>query len=974
MICIDFETKSYADLTKVGAWAYSEDPSTMPICLCYGIDYEPIRTWVPGDEDPTDLFDAIAAGKPVEAHNVSFEISIWKNVMVKRFGWPDVPLELWRDTAAVAAYYALPTKLDKLAKLLGYGGKDVDGGRLISKYSKLHLKSAKPVIPPEDLKRFVEYCKRDVELEQAVSDYLGDLPDEELKVFQLDLKIELRGLRIDLEGVDAATKVVEEYGEVLDGEFRKLTGFGPGQLDKVHAWFEERGYPLENMQAEYLEDALKEGLEIEDGVFKPVVGDARRALELRLATSKASVKKLMKMRGQRGSDGTAKFQCRYHGAQTGRWTGTGFQPLNLNRGYDEKRTTPEDLVYNIKTGNWRWVKAMYGNPIEAVARASRHWITASEGHEIMAGDFVSIEAVVLACLAGEKWKVEAFRQKKGIYELMACKIYNLDPELANDPKKFKEKYPAERQDGKTGELAFGFAGGLNAWLNFDNSGRHTDERIVEICKAWRAEHPEIVKFWSGIERAAVDCVMHHETTYYMAIQFDMIDEWLAMTLPDGKKIWYREPYLRQKMPPWHRPVDNKFGPAKPACAAGTCDCEPQPELCYLSVKGGRVQRTSTYGGKLCLAEDTEVLTNRGWKRIVNVQYDDLVWDGVSWVAHSGVVYNGDREVVRLLGVELTGDHPVLTTEGWVLASQSEGYNRADCGIPRSSELLGVGRGEVALECRVPGLLSLCDPSCQRAEEAQGPRCERIVRVSQGSEHIRSEDDARDVQASGLCGLEVYGRPLFATVASGVGELWRAGHKGLRSVAQLLRGFLVGYGADVQARSSDRADQQRRTLPSSQLPLGHARGPGVEPQDQSADRHTARKDDRVASVPKVRGKTDDDTIPACERVVGTRRVYDITNCGPRNRFVVRTGDGRGLIVHNCENAVQATARQILKPAMLRLDNEGFPIVLSVYDEIVCDVPNGFAKLKDFEDLIREREGWFKDWPIDVDAWQGKIYRK
>ena len=157
-------------------------------------------------------------------------------------------------------------------------------------------------------------------------------------------------------------------------------------------------------------------------------------------------------------------------------------------------------------------------------------------------------------------------------------------------------------------------------------------------------------------------------------------------------------------------------------------------------------------------------------------------------------------------------------------------------------------------------------------------------------------------------------------------------------------------------------------------MGYAGGPGVEPQDQPEDRHSAREDDGFAGVSEFRGQADDDTIPACERVVGTRRVYDITNCGPRNRFVVRTKDGKGLIVHNCENAVQATARQILKPAMLRLDDEGFPIVLSVYDEIVCDVPAGFATLKDFEDLIREREGWFKDWPIDVDAWQGKIYRK
>ena len=92
--------------------------------------------------------------------------------------------------------------------------------------------------------------------------------------------------------------------------------------------------------------------------------------------------------------------------------------------------------------------------------------------------------------------VEAFREGVGIYELTACKIHKLGPEAEalarTDKKKFKELYPAERTDGKTGELAWGYQGALNAYLNFDSSGRHSDERIIEMCKGWRKEHPMTV--------------------------------------------------------------------------------------------------------------------------------------------------------------------------------------------------------------------------------------------------------------------------------------------------------------------------------------------------------------------------------------------------------------------------------------------------------------------------------------------------
>ena len=535
----DFETRSFCDLTKVGAWVYSEHPSTGIVCLAYAIDDFPVQWWVPpeamldwadeknwtpwrGEGDnprmavfdgefmggiasnygwssrpclgstygmPSDLYQAIAHGAHVEVHNYSFEYSIWRNVMEKRYGWTPIPDENWRDTMAVACYYALPAKLDSLARATGFTGKDPKGWHLISKYSKLNLKTAKPIIPAPDLEDFVNYCIEDVRVEQAISDYLGDLPEREQQVFSLDLKMNTRGIYLDLEGIEAATAIVDQRSEELTTEFYKLTGLAPTQRDKCIAWFKDQGLALDNMQADYIEELLEEG-EIPQG-------NARRALEIRLAINKASTKKLDAMARNRGSDGRARFQSRYHGAITGRPTGAGFQPLNLNKGYQDDgydKMVPEQLVRDIMYRDPKWLDRLYpGGAMDAVGKASRYWIKAEPGNKIIAGDLVSIEAVLLACLSGEEWKVEAFRQGRKMYELMGDKIYNFPEGTVT-----KATHPIERQDGKTGELAFGYQGALGAWLKFDSSGRHTDERILEICKAWRAGHPMIVGLWRGL--------------------------------------------------------------------------------------------------------------------------------------------------------------------------------------------------------------------------------------------------------------------------------------------------------------------------------------------------------------------------------------------------------------------------------------------------------------------------------------------
>lgn len=582
MISLDFETRSYADLKKVGAWAYSEDPSTDVICMCYGIDSQPIQEWWPGKHDsdrcPEDLYVAIMTGQEVEAHNVSFEFSIWANVMVKRYGWVAVLDHQWRDTMAVASYYALPADLDKLAQTLGFEGKDPEGGRLITKYSKLHLKTAKKIIPPDDFQKFVRYCRKDVMIEQSVSDFLGDLPERELPIFKLDLVANARGLKLDKAGIAAAAHIIDSVATELTEEFRELTGLNPTQLPKVKAWLAANGVDLPDMTADTLEEALSE-----DG--RVPQGPARRAMVIRLELNKASTKKLDKMVGQLGSDGRARFQTRYHGTNTGRNTGAGFQPLNLVRSWE--KMDPAQLVRDIMYRDPTWLRCLYGSASDAVSHALRYFIQAEKGKRIMAIDYVSIEAVVLACAAGEDWKVDAFRKGVKIYEAMADKIYGFPAGTVT-----KETHPLERTDGKTAELAAGYQGALNAWLKFDSSGRHTDEQIIGYIRTWRKEHPAIVRMWYDMEDAAIECVAHKRQTSFRDFGFDMIDDWLAMILPDGKCIWYWKPELRTKMPRWHDPE------VEEDCAEGTCRCKPQPSLTYMTKKGGSFFRTHTYGGKL----------------------------------------------------------------------------------------------------------------------------------------------------------------------------------------------------------------------------------------------------------------------------------------------------------------------------------------------------------------------------------------
>lgn len=86
---------------------------------------------------------------------------------------------------------------------------------------------------------------------------------------------------------------------------------------------------------------------------------------------------------------------------------------------------------------------------------------------------------------------------------------------------------------------------------------------------------------------------------------------------------------------------------------------------------------------------------------------------------------------------------------------------------------------------------------------------------------------------------------------------------------------------------------------------------------------------------------------------------------------RIGLYGGLIA---ENNTQSVARDILVNGMWKATRAGYPIIATVYDEIIAEVPRGFGSVSEFEALICELPEWADGLPLTAGGWRGKRYRK
>lgn len=577
-ITVDFETRSACDIRKHGAWVYAEHPTTEVLCLAYKWERQPPQLWHPG-MPLIPLFDSISRADIVEAHNASFEYAIWLCVCCGKYHWPEPPVEKLRCSAAKASMHALPRSLEGACNALGLPiQKDMEGHRLMMKMCKPRRpRKDEPEVNPDDpfglywhegpaeLKRLYQYCMNDVIAEEALSDVLRDLPPKELDIWQLDQRINARGIQADIPAAEAMLAMVGEHESKLLARLNKLTHGSvktAKQVEQMRKYLRGLGVDLPDLAAATVKEALKGNLS----------NEARSILEIRRSLGRSSAAKYQAILDRSSGDGRVRGALLYHGAGTGRWSGAGIQPQNFPSRI-KTSVNPEEMLNVVLVGGLELHDALYeDDPMSTAGAVTRSVLTAREGHDLVVADYSAVEGRGLAWLAGEEKELDIYRSDQDVYIATAAMILH---------KPYAAVTKEERQSpGKVATLACGYGGSVGAVRNFGGDGLTDDEIKEQIVWPWREAHPKTVAFWRELEEACFSAVSNPgQITSARAIGFRVQGPWLLCRLPSGRLLYYYDPDIR--------PMETSWGELKESVTYMTVDSLTK-----------KWRRTNTYGGKL----------------------------------------------------------------------------------------------------------------------------------------------------------------------------------------------------------------------------------------------------------------------------------------------------------------------------------------------------------------------------------------
>ncbi|ECJ9331649.1 DNA polymerase [Salmonella enterica] len=599
LLWCDLETFSKTPIT-CGTHKYAEQAEVM------------LFAWAVGDE-PVSVWD-LTTGAPMPARlreklNDPKVMTVWHNggmfdtVILKHALNIDLPLERVHDTLVQALAHSLPEALSALCEVLGVDAdkaKDKEGKALIQLFCKERPKNSKirratSKTHPEEWRRFVSYAGSDISAMREIYRKMPrwNLTHSEIKLWQLDQRINRRGMCMDIDlaesalaAVDAEQKRLANRTQVMtDGDVQAAT-----QRDALLKHIvESYGVELPDMQKSTLERRIAD---------PDLPAAVKELLHIRLQASTTSTSKYKTLLKSVSSDGRLRGTKQFCGAgRTGRWAGRLFQPDNLPRP-SLKQDQIDEGIEALKAG---CADLLFDNIMELTSSALRGCIMAPEGKKLVVSDLSNIEGRKLAWLAGEQWKLDAFRdydtlildqngapiwdaavndfKRRGpdLYKLAYARAFNISPDDV-------DKY--QRQIGKVMELGLGFGGGVAAFLTFalvygldldelanaalpniprdvireakswyDESVKRKatfglSERVFIACdslkRLWRRAHPATCDFWYELERTVRTAIATPKKTLYCGyLKVRRDGAWLRIQLPSGRALCYPSPSIEK---------------------------------------------------------------------------------------------------------------------------------------------------------------------------------------------------------------------------------------------------------------------------------------------------------------------------------------------------------------------------------------------------------------------------------------------
>jgi DNA polymerase len=990
-------------IAAVGSVAYAEHPSTEVLTMSYRLPGGALRRWRPGLPNPQDLFDYLASGGLIEAHNAMFERAIWHYVCRRLYGWPELPAAQLRCSMAKAHVNNLPGALGNLTDVLPVKiKKNPDGKRLLNKFSVPQKPTkAKPVTrirpedDPEDAERLYAYCDVDVEAEEEASALMMPLSLNELRFWLLDQRMNWRGIGVDRPGVRNMIAVLEQAQDKYGTRCREITGgFGPGQVKELRGWLAARGIYLDSMDAEAVETGL---------ATLGITDECKGVLRIRQLVGSASVKKLYAFERSANTDDRVRNVITHHGARTGRPTGELVQPLNLPKsgpdlfycgcgkpharrdvcpwcgvpvapgsksykwpdvpkGYADN---PVDHVQTIMaTRSLDAVEWFFGDALLSISGCVRGMIVAGPGYDLVASDYSAIEAVVTAALSGCEWRVQTFRENRDIYLMSAAqRPGGLTYEEYQAYKEENGAHHWHRQKwGKVFELAC--LGPRTQVL--------TDKGYLAIVDV-TTDH----KVWDGIEwvrheglvkrgtktvlnldglQITPDHLVSLNGSWKAANELASDDRLLTQALVSGLEALLRleqsnggatANMSRKSSATVARPrIGWRFITSATASLLGAIRAlrkRPQRTVSSIFVTPARYQMTNTVGG--C---STDFLRPLDVATIQNQK-------GLATTAGAGseCVKSGAATRPRFF------DTPILCRGGTSRLLKWIGETRT---ATMSLEILGSFPKWPTLSTN--GRSATGRPSSTTTSSVYdlanaGPRHRFTVKTNSGHLVVHNCGFGGWVGAVRVFDTETpddevkAGILAWRAASPEIVEMWGGQARGkpwMRDYRLERFGF---EGAFVNA-----VQYPGHAFTSNGI-IFYTRGDALIIRLLSGRELTYHS-------PRLWPKADE---PGVFKI--TYMTWNSNpKYGPTGWVAMETYAGR-----IAENIVQATAHDIQRFGIEALEAAGYGVVLHVYDENVAEVPHGFGSIEEFEAIMSTMPPWAAGWPVRASGgWRGRRYRK
>lgn len=599
------------------------------------------------------------------AHNAPFERAVTK--------WLDPEYSPYRieDSAVLARAAGAESKLEVASRQLTNSDKLEVGSSLVMRFcvpNDLYPEGAtrERIIENDDMDNwmlFIEYCEMDArgcrEIGDTFDKIFGELDptlrERELYKERATFDMNENGWHVDLPLVKKmkqrkwANDIIAKRAFVNESN-QQINFNSVPQLKKYCA---ERGFPIKSTDKYHLPvylEKVTEQLKNEDNSLSEdrlqKLREVQSLLEVKAELGGSMLTKLpVILNLVNEEDGRLRDQYMHLGAgQTFRTTGRGVQMQNLAKLKMEKdengKEVPRDVstLYDL-TADWSNTD-MAGN-LRQVFTA-----THPEG-QIIVGDFSAVESRGLAYLAGEEWKLDAYREGLDVYKVLVTKYDGIE---------YDEVTPALRPRGKYSELSCGYqaSGAAVQEFMFRLGFSVSIEEALQNVIDWRGANPNIVDFWFTLDKVLKGAVrtkqplsakIGHGLTFKVTpFLLDSIQEIhpgaqsvvMQILLPDG------EPFVSRVV---HGCYFKKAGERVALCYYKPVDKLSKGKLWTPTYKHPKTKKTtfySIYGGKVAgimtqsfcremffesLSELNERLKGVGNALIVNQFHDEI---GVDW--------------------------------------------------------------------------------------------------------------------------------------------------------------------------------------------------------------------------------------------------------------------------------------------------------------------------------------------------------